>query len=122
MTARRPRIFALIARLPLIIAAYLAACAAAGAVAALLVVLLPTVLDLLSGRNYTSGVAPNLIGSSVEIAVLVSILAAIYALLPTAALIAFAEARRQRSAALYGTAGVLAATLALGGLAVRPYA
>lgn len=102
----------MVARLPTVIRAYLAACVAGGFAATLLMVSPAIVLGLLQGRSFSTRVHP--VAALVSGAAVVSLLAAIFALLPTAVLIALAEARRQRSAAFYGIAGTVAAILAWG--------
>jgi hypothetical protein len=92
--------------------AYLAACIAAGLAAALLMMSSAILLDLLQGLSFTS--RGNHVHTALHVTAAVGMLAAIFALLPAAVLIALAEARRQRSAVFYGIAGAVAAILAFG--------
>jgi hypothetical protein len=105
MGLRYPRIAALIARLPLIIAAYVAASVAAGFMLSLGMVL----NDLQKGHSLSTSLGPNPAALMVDAPLILGILVAIFSFAPAAVVVVLSEAFGWRWATLHGVAGVFAA-------------
>jgi hypothetical protein len=101
-------------RLPRIVGAYLAACAAGGFAITLALVLLALLEPLLQGRWPAASPPPSPAYLLLLATGLASLLAALYAFVPTAVVIVIGEVRGLRSPAFYSTAGAVSAIAAWG--------
>jgi hypothetical protein len=117
---------AMIERMLRIILAYLATCITAGFVVAVVMMHTGVIATLVEGRSLSHApVAASPAYALLWLTWMSAILATFYVLLPAAIIIAIAEVRRWRSAALYAAAGAGVACLWAGVVLLRdsgPYA